>query len=232
MDVVIPYKESAAKGFELRYTLRGIDKYFPDLENIFIIGDCPLFLHNIIHIPAADAPQRHLKARNIMSKLLLACGDKRVSDHFAFFNDDHFLLKPWQMSFHHCGSLENSLRRYTAHQTYKNTLQNTYDVLKGGVDFDTHSPIVYWKETFIRVINRVDWSKHWGYGIKSLYCNLAGIEGELYPDLKLKAHFSYDTLRNLIIDRQYFSIDDRAINNDLLQIFNELYPQKSIYEFD
>lgn len=233
MDIVIPYRTSASNGLELRYTLRGIEKYFPDLENIFIIGDCPDFLQNVIHVPAKDLSERHFKARNIMSKLLVACYDKRVSDSFAMFNDEHFLLRPWQPVYDHCGTLEESIRRYTSHQTYRNTLSNTFHELNNsGLNFDTHSPIVFQKDIFIRTVATVNWSRPWGYGIKSLYCNMAGITGEKRTDLKIKQSWSKENINGLLLNHAYFSIDDRALNSQMIKVLQELYPQKSIYESD
>lgn len=233
MDVVIPYRNSASKGFELRYTLRGIAKFFPDLENIFIIGDCPAFVQNVIHIPAKDSPEKTRKAWNIMNKLRIACEDKRVSDSFAMFNDEHFLLKPWEPVYDHCGTLEESLAKYTNHQTYRNTLANTYHHLNNsGFNFDTHSPIVFQKDLFCRTVFTADWSRQWGYGIKSLYCNMAGITGEKRTDLKIKQRWSKENINGLLLNRPYFSLDDRALNNQMEKVLQELYPQKSIYESD
>jgi hypothetical protein len=233
MDIVIPYKNCPSDGLELRYTLRGIEKYFPDLENVFIIGDHPRFLQNVIHIPATDSRDRKHKALNIKNKLLLACSDKRVSDSFAMFNDEHFLLKPWQPVYDHCGSLEDSLRRYNAHQSYRNTLSNTYNQLNNsGLNFDTHSPIVFQKDIFLRTVTTVNWSRPWGYGIKSLYCNMAGITGEKRTDLKIKQSWSKENINGLLLNHSYFSIDDRALNNHMIKVLQELYPKKSIYESD
>lgn len=232
MDIVIPYKNSTSNGLELLYTLRGIERYFPGLENVFIVGDCPAFLQNVIHIPAPSATESRFKAQNILYKLLIACQDKRVSDAFAMFNDDHFLLKPWQSVYHYCGSLEQSIGKYTIHQTYRQTLVNTMALLEGGQDFDSHCPIVYQKELFIRTMSMADWSKPWGYGIKSLYCNLTGTKGEYYPDLKIKQALPLASLETMIADRLYFSIDDRALNSSMVTLLNEIYPQQSNYESD
>lgn len=231
MDVVIPYRHSAHNGLELRYALRGIEKFFPDLENIFIIGDQPAYIQNVFHIPATDSPDRQRKAWNIMNKLFMACYDKRVSNSFAMFNDEHFLLKPWEPVYDHCGTLESSLQRYSSHQTYRNTLANTYHQLNNsGLNFDTHSPIVFQKELFIRTVMTADWSRPWGYGIKSLYCNMAGITGEQRMDLKLKQSWSMENINGLLLNRPYFSLDDRALNDHMIKVLQQLYPQKSIYE--
>jgi len=230
MDVVIPYRHSASNGFELRYTLRGIAKYFPDLENIFIIGDCPGFVHNIIHIPFEESPERHHKQRNICSKLLAACADKRVSDSFAWISDDVFLLKPYQVDYNYRDTLEASMRKFTIHQSYRNTLINTYHKL-GGSGFDYgHCPIVLEKEKLVRSVGGLPWSIAWGYAIKSIYCGYNGITGERYPDLKFRIGLPFKTIGHIIKDQPYFSLDDRALNDDMKLVLEQVYPNKTIYE--
>jgi hypothetical protein len=230
MDIVIPYKNSPSNGLELRYTLRGIHMYFHDLENIFIIGDFPGFLQNVIHIPFTESPERHHKQRNICSKLLEACQDKRVSDSFAWFSDDHFLLKPYQVEFNYRATLEESIKAFTVHQNYRNTLINTYHKLGGsGYDYG-HGPMVFEKERFVRAVAGLRWNIAWGYAIKSIYCGHNGITGERYPDLKIKIPCTISFIKSLIADRPYFSMDDRGLNDDMLTVLELLYPNKSLFE--
>lgn len=229
MDVVIPYRNSPSSGLELRYTLRGIEKYFPDLQNIFIIGDCPAGFQNIIHIPAVDSSERHFKARNICSKLLLACEDKRVSDSFAWFSDDHFLLKPYQVEYNYRSTLDESIAKFTVHQTYRHTLINTHNVLNGGFDYG-HGPMVFEKEKFVRAVASLHWNMAWGYVIKSIYCNYNGITGDWYPDLKIKSSETISSIIGHIAGRPYFSIDDRGLNDAMKLVLEILYPHKSQFE--
>jgi hypothetical protein len=231
MDIVIPYKNSTNNGLELRYTLRGIEKYFPDLGNIFIIGDRPDFIQNAIHIPLCESDERHFRQRNICSKLCAACEDKRVSDSFAWFSDDHFLLKPYQVEYNYRATIFDSLPRFTSHQNYRHTLKNTYTLLNGGFDYG-HGPMVFEKEKFVRAIAGLRWNIAWGYAIKSVYCHQNGIAGEEYPDLKIKETLSFKAIGKLITDRPYFSIDDRGLNDDMKLILHSLYPNKSQYEND
>lgn len=231
MDIVIPYKNSASNGLELRYTLRGIQQFVPDVENVFIIGDCPLFLQNIIHIPAENASERHHKQRNIYLKLRIGCQDKRVSDSFAWFCDDHFLLRLFKPNYNYRTTLQESISNFTIHQTYRNTLMNTYKVLQGGFDYG-HGPMVLEKEKFVRAMDPVNWDEPWGYAIKALYCGLNGIHGDRYADLKIKQPMGCSQVLPLIAGRPYFSIDDRGLNEDMKQVLENLYPNKSIYEND
>lgn len=231
MDIVIPYKNSTSNGLELRYTLRGIEKYFPNLEHIFIIGECPTFIHNIIHIPYADSPERQYKQRNIYEKLMTACADKRVSDSFAWMCDDHFLLRPFEPDYNYRATLQEAIPTFTVNQSYGLTLLNTQSILKDGFDYG-HGPIVLDKEKFVRAMEFVNWNEPWGYAIKTLYCCLNGITGHQYPDLKIKSSFTADKILQLINGRPYFSIDDRGLNHSMKSVLQFLYRQKSIYEND
>lgn len=232
MDIVIPYKNSTSNGLELRYTLRGIEKYFPDLENVFIIGDCPGFIQHVIHERYPDSPQRHHKQANIYGKLIHLCYDKRVSGTFCWFSDDHFLLAPFVSEYNYNSDLNDSIRKMSIHQTYRNTLLNTQEVLGiEGKDYG-HGPMVLDKEKFKRAFRSVDWSIPWGYAIKSVYCEMNNIPGKQFPDLKIKAPLSVSNIHRLIDGRPYFSIDDRGLNANMKEVLENLFPQKSIYEND
>lgn len=231
MDIVIPYKNSASNGLELRYTLRGIEKYFPDLGNVFIIGDFPDFLQNVIHIETCETRERHHKQWNICNTFLVACDDKRVSDDFAWISDDEFLIKPYQPDYNYCATLDQSISLFTEHQSYRNTLINTRNVLNGGFDYG-HGPMVLNKWLFIKAMGCVNWNIPWGYVIKSLYCGFNSITGSRYPDLKIKEPLPYKAIGSLISDRPFFSIDDRGLNDNMKLLLHSLYPNKSQYEND
>jgi len=98
IDLVYTIKanDSTWEDNELRYSLRSIEKYLSGVGQVFIIGDCPDFLTNVIHIPATDEENREWKDRNIYRKLLIACNDVRISENFLFVNDDHYLTQPFE----------------------------------------------------------------------------------------------------------------------------------------
>src|SRR5690606_18188809 len=107
-------------------------------------------------------------------------------DEFLFFNDDHFLLAPWDpATFHYKRSLQESLSSRKVQDAYYRTLHNTIALLGGGNNFDTHCPILYNKERFRRTVGTAPWYRPYGFAIKSLYCHLNGIEGSRYPDCKI-----------------------------------------------
>lgn len=230
MDIVIPLgKGSQNDNLELRYCLRSIEKYVADRGNIFVIGECPGFLRNVIHIPAADISERQFKQRNIYKKILAACDDPRVSDEFLWASDDHVLLKPFAHEYYYKSSLQDSLKNFTIHQTYRLTIANTYIKLQGGHDY-CHCPFLISKEKFKRAMECVNWNEPYGFAIKSLYCGLNGTAGIQYHDMKIKAPIRSRQIISKIDNRLFFSFGNDAINNDLISVLNFLYPNKSMYE--
>lgn len=231
MDVVVPLgKGSLHQNLELRYCLRSIETHVNNVGNIFIIGERPAFLDNIIHINVIDNSSREQKEANIFRKIVAACQDKRVSEDFYFFNDDHFLTVPFEEHYYHSGPLNIYIDQLKVRQSHFKTLMNTYVALKGGKHFDVHCPITYNKQRFMETVGTCNWSISYGYGIKSLYCNMSGIAGMFIQDLKIKMDLTKMEIYRLIGKRRFFSIGDTALNQSMKQVLHELYPQQSKYE--
>ena len=84
---------------EIRFSLRSLEKNLMGFRRVFVVGECPGFLQNVIHIPATDIFNPQVNADgNIINKVLTACADERISDDFLFINDDHLVLKPIAVS--------------------------------------------------------------------------------------------------------------------------------------
>lgn len=220
MKLVIPYRDF--RGSELKYCLRGIERYIPDPE-ITIIGDLPQWIRNVTHIPFKDNPQNQFRSRNIYDKIML------VDYDFLFANDDHFLLQPFSAdTFHYSGTLLSELQRPHLSGSYRKTVQNTLSVFGDIKNFDTHCPIFY-KAEFLKQIN-VDWTRPQGYCIKSVYAHLAGIEGTEYPDLKIRTPLPEKQIKKLIEGRPYFSTGNYCFGKPMVNVLEEIFPEKSIYE--
>lgn len=70
-DILIPLGTgSRHQDFELRMCLRSIEKHLTGYGNIFIVGDKPDWIQNVIHIPAKDNPNNWNRARNIYDKIM------------------------------------------------------------------------------------------------------------------------------------------------------------------
>jgi hypothetical protein len=236
-DIVMPLNNrSTQKNLELRYCLRSIEQHFTGVGNVFIIGHCPEWINNnVIHIPADEDPRNRFRDRNIMLKMQEACKDDRVSDNFLMVHDDHFLLADFEAStfpYYHCGPMVPNVGQYA--ETKRNTilaLSIRDDVNYVINNYDTHCPILFNKERFMRSVALADWSKWYGYCLKTLYCVMNGIEAEKVEDLKIRMPLKADEIMRLINGRGWFSIGDRCFTEGgMKDVLNNLYPLKSKYE--
>lgn len=229
-DVVIPLANFTNNGhIELKYCLRSIEMWVPDARKVFIVGGKPAFIRNVEWISAGDRPGIMHKERNIFQKIFAAVNDKRVSDDFFFFNDDHFLLQRFAPSFDHKGLLSDSLKNISPSNPYIKTLQNTLGVLGGGFDYDTHCPTIFNKDLFMKTVGEMEWFRPFGFGIKSIYGNLVGVGGEYYPDLKIRNNHHFRD-SSVFEGRKYFSTADTAMTAAMIHKLKKLYPNKSKYE--
>lgn len=236
MDILIPLGTGSTwNNNELRFCLRGVEKHLKGYGNIFIIGEFPDWLTNIIHIPATDSKESKFRERNIFNKIMLACNDNRVSEDFLWISDDHFLLKEVSaidFPLHQTGDLLEHCKVLAPEQPYRRTIQNTINTLTLPVlNYDRHAPMLFNKERFKRSVGTLDWDKPFGYCIKTAYCNLNGLEGSYHPDYKLrnKYQLTYEEIKAIVFDRPYFSTD-KKVHEGAKQILKELFPVKSNYE--
>lgn len=217
---------------ELRYCLRSIEKHLTGYGDIFIVGEKPGWLQNVVHIPCADhGDKTYDKERNIFTKIMTACADERVTDDFLFLNDDHYLLQDYRAGhfpYYYYGMLSEK-RTVT---DYKNTIWNTQKH-HGEINpyyADIHCPILYNKVKFIEWVAALDWWVHFGFAIKTVYCN--GILPLMveYPDLKINEPLTAAQITEQLTGRAWFSIGDKAFHGEIKKVLQDLYPKKSNYE--
>lgn len=221
MKCVIPYKSNG--GVELKYCLRGIEKFVKDPE-VIIIGAAPEWLQNATTIFFPDGKQLKFKEWNIFRKIC------QVKDDFIFFNDDHFLLQPFREdTYHFTGNLTERMKKYGSNEYWK-TIQNTINVIGGNADnYFRHAPI-FIKREILEKIKELNWNAWFGYCVKSLYCHFAGIKGTEYPDLKITSPQTLTHIQSLTKDRQYFSTGNYVMNKDMIAFLEQTYPTKSQFE--
>lgn len=233
-SIIIPLGSGSRNNdLELRYCLRSIEKYLSGYGDIFIIGERPDWLQNVIHIPLDEgfAPQSYEKERNIFNKIMAVCKDERVTDDFLFMNDDHYLLKEYEAGkfpYYYHGRLSEK-RTVT---DYKKTVKNTSEFIGDVAYFDIHCPILYNKRKF-GWLSFPDWNKHFGYCIKTLYLaynSLSQFNTEEYADLKISEPLTSSQIREQLTGRAWFSIGDKAFNGEIVDVLQDLYPLKSKYE--
>ncbi|MGN6438404.1 MAG: hypothetical protein ACTHMM_17810 [Agriterribacter sp.] len=221
---------------ELRYSLRSVEKHLSGYGQLYIVGSCPDWVTNAVHIQMADE-FGYNRDKNIYSKIYIACRQKKISDNFLFINDDHFFLQNFvadQVPYYHKGDLFHAFNSRPHADHYRVTLSNTYWYLKRNYlptnHFDVHTPIIYNKRAFISAVSIADWDVYYGYGIKSLYANSLKIAGEQTSDCKVDSAKTRTEIVHRINDRPFFSIGDNALNDDMKSLLEDLYPVPSSWE--
>lgn len=236
-SIVIPLgKGSKWKNNELRYALRSFERHLSNVGEVFIVGELPDWITNVVHIPAKDNTEIAFKERNIYNKIVIACGCTDITDDFFFANDDHILLSDFDVNnfpTFHKEDLWEYAKRNKENPEYYRTLANsiTYLVQNGfrQDNYDTHVPIIYNKEKF-KKLEKLNWDEPQGYAIKSMYCNMNGINGVYNEDVKCGSlGESKEWLLNRISNKKYFSLT-HFVNVDMKDILQELFPTPSKYE--
>jgi hypothetical protein len=211
-------------------------KWLYKFEKIFIIGECPSWIKNVIHVPATDQHKNN-SARNIYEKILKACNHPDISDHFFYSADDSFLLKGLSHKgypYFRSGNIEEVLRHLGKNSYYKPYVQSTLGALQSRklptTNFDIHIPIIYHKDIYREVMGDYNWETTKGYTSKTLYANSLKIPGILLKDCKIHVSKTKPAIYRHINGSRFFSTHFHAINAYMIDVFSELYPQKSPVE--
>jgi hypothetical protein len=226
---------------ELRFSMRSISKNGSGIRNVFIVGECPEYLKNIIHIPAVDIFDPAVNADgNIITKVFAACRDKRLSENFLFINDDHLVLKPMYIAAipaFHKGSMDTFREDYWNLNYWRKRLKLTKDVLLVNhlpcFHYDCHIPMVMNKEKFKTVTAGFDYKSGIGLTMKSLYGNAVyGTGGTVLAGQKktIFKHYKLQGIDKRILGAQFISFNDHGLNDSLKWWLIDQFPNKCKYE--
>lgn len=235
IDLVLPLgKGSKHDNFELRYSLRSLERYGRNVGRLFVIGERPSWLQNVVHIPYID---RHCHERNIYEKLLIACNTAEISIDFLFWMDDIFLTESIDCENYpvtHDRTLAEAIAPRHRYDGYKLSLENSLNALTKNnlptLHYDLHRPFTYNKESFIGALGLVDWKRPNGHVIQSIYGNACGLPSTQMDDLKFNLPLPFDKIHEAVQGRHVFSVGDRAMTDVMKQFISEMYTQKSKYE--
>lgn len=223
--------------YELKYSLRSIEKYGKNVDKVVIVGYKPDFVNDkVIHIPCEDiGSNKHSK---ILNKVLTAIKSDQLSDHFLISSDDHFYLRETDF---------NNLPVYYKHEEIKGSDKNEYrrslletkmfleenrlTTYQTNPHCNTHFDVsVYnkYKDLFDKGMQLPD-----GIEMNCLMGNLLikeGWEAEYFKDNKIKRVYSKQEFLDKIKDSECFSVYDSAIFCGVGYCLQEMFPNKSKYE--
>ena len=216
---------------EIRFSLRSVEKNLRDVGRIFIIGECPRFLRNVIHIPAVDGFEN--KQMNAIFKIREACRTFDLSEEFVLMNDDFFFLKhTTRIQPHILGTLREAVRDHSTKAGYYfQALRQTLDLLQAAghedpLDYEAHVPMILEKQKFLEITDAVEWAEV-GYCFRSIYGNTYGLGGKKRKDTKVHRIEQLEELSNGDI----LSTADRVVLRPEFQRFiYNAFPHPSKYE--
>lgn len=149
------------------------------------------------------------------------------------WQDDIYLTQPLDirdMSYWYEGNLEQAIER--SRGNYRHIVENTArKITDGKLYFDIHTPIIYERKFFEMLVSRYKWWKT-QYLVKSCYYDIAST----YIDLPIstlkdcKLHGPEKSRMTKIKESLFFSTSQQAIDPDMIELFESLYPLKSKYE--
>ena len=226
VDIVVPLGAGSYwNNNELRFSLRSVEKHLSNVGKVWIIGDLPDWLQNVIHIPLHDSAGRP-PDYNMMKKLARACQEVELSEDFLYMNDDHYLLSDFDANtfpnYYH-GTIQEYLK-HRGLDGYGKRCNNTLKALNGNPTFyyDIHYPIRLNKELYRKnVVEAVDWVKPHGFIIKSLYANKLQLESMPEQDYKI----------NTIPPPEAKVFSSYPHMKDVVKMYlNQRFPEQSKYE--
>ncbi len=166
MDVAYVFRKGVKDSIALRYSLRSLRNIPHDL--VYVVGDKPGWIRNIIHIPAKDShnPKSYKsRALNTWSKIRAAC-ESNISDDFILFNDDYFILeKINNIPYYYRGKISS----FKNPNGYQQMVLRSVKGFRDPLHFGTHTPIVYNKSKFMDLSDI--YKIYLGLDHKILYCN-------------------------------------------------------------
>ena len=227
---------------ELRYSLRSVEKYGRNVDNIFIVGRKPDFLNEkVILLPCDDPyPTKH---KNIMYKIRQAIKKLPIGEHFLVSSDDHFYIKEtdfdnYPVYFKNIEIPACTPAGYNTTDYWRSLAETRQLLLRKGLNIyqtnlhcNTHIDVTLWREN--KELFREALMLPHGGEINLLMGNLLiayGVEPVLMDDCKITNFKDIKQVKDRLAERECFSISDEAIKCGIVEYLNEKFPDKSKYE--
>lgn len=178
---------STQNDLELRLSLRSVEKNARNVCRVFIVGNCPDWVQNVIHLPEEDTFQPF---SNHFKKVFRAI-DGGISENFLLMNDDFYMMRPFDVD-KYPYFIREKITNDNQGGAYRQMLFNTFLFLKKqGVDeplaYNCHTPIIYNCKRFN--VLRPLWEEHKrdeiGLSPRIIYGNLFVKTGEVIKDPKI-----------------------------------------------
>lgn len=258
MDVVYLYSKKYVQWNELLYSIRSVEKFYPDRGNIWIIGDKPEWIRGIKHIPhpSQQTSNQVKKTNNINERLFLAANHPEVSGDFVWMADDYCIVNPVTDSFikkniisrgnYNDASYRNTLEKYYkgSNHPYKRLLKQTLELTKkkgySTWDYEAHCPFVFNKDKLLHTFKTFGKTR---VIASTIYGNMHYLTPTIDTfrgiNSKINIRFVYRSRRDPQTKKwakdkmknvYYINYNNTGLTAGLKKAIAELFPNKSKYE--
>lgn len=197
---------------ELRYSLRSLEKNFPNHGTVWIIGYKPSWVQ---HVRTIYKVQKGTKYKNGYNNLLAAANHPEISGDFILMNDDFFVTKEiTEIPRYNRGLLDDvieTFEQYGAHKYYW-TMRHTAEYfrrlkIQNPLSYELHVPMIINKQKYIESMAQwmaVDPTAK--LNKRTVYGNYVDYGGETIEDVKVN-HLNGRSLEN---PTAFLSSDDKS----------------------
>jgi hypothetical protein len=216
---------------ELRYSLRSLQQNLQGMGRVFIVGHKPEWLTGVIHVPAEDVHTRN-KDANLIDKVLLACRSG-VSSTFLRLSDDQCLLRPWDgLDVWHMGNAKGQRQRGKWWRRMRRTCNYLELMERPTLFYDCHCPAPVDRDTFVSVMEAVDYQTPPGMCINTLYFNSTDIPRKQMAGRKAAFHRAQrlKRLRRRTRGKLFLGYSEAGTNDAMKRFLQELFPEPSRFE--
>lgn len=189
IDILIPLGNgSRFNNRELRFALRSIERFAPNVRNIYVATVyAPDWLQGVEIVPIPDSYDSN-KDANLFDKVLGVCQLTDIADQFLIWSDDQTALKPVdldKLNIYNPRNRQTFANKGSKANKWEQRMIHTFDYLSSqGVEpdynWDSHTPHLYNKNDVIRILTGCDYVSLPGYCLDTL---LSGMSGKT-PDVK------------------------------------------------
>jgi hypothetical protein len=216
---------------ELRYSIRSVEKYFPNSE-VWIVGGVP----NWYKGKNIYVEQSSTKYKNAAENLKTIVQSDEIPEQFILMNDDFFILDTINtIPYYHEGLLSIKIEKYKKLKmdvNYIGKLGSTYAKLekigfKQPLSYETHTPMPMEKNKLKTILKDCP-ANFW----RSLYGNIHQVGGEEIKDVKVYYRNKFAEISNNYQEQKvpFLSTDDESFIKIRDDLFLNKFKEKSKYE--
>ena len=218
---------------ETKYSLRSLEMFGRNVDNVYIVGSKPNFLNNKVKwISVSDIGYPSVNHWYKVRKFFLETNIEKA----IYMMDDIFFTKEVDFNnypFYQKGDLKYTSSNPTGyHKSINNTKKTLEELGKPITNFEVHCPILYERDKFLSMTEMFEkYRKKFPnfIQVRSLYCNWSNITGKFTNDVKIFGKDMGKVITKLdILD--CFSISNDSIKSGMGSILEKRYPNKSKYE--